>query len=134
MPTIKHNESGQLFIVSGTPRWNAGTWECGDQRILDADGTHFTPVHEYALLTPMTLYMAFTPAERIAIKTSKDPMVAEFWNMYQLSAQLEKPTDPNLPSVREAIGYLAAAVSPGPGAGILASPERVQQILEGVPQ
>jgi hypothetical protein len=86
------------------------------------------------LLTPMTLYMAFKPAERIAIKASKDPMVEEFWAMYQLSAQLEKPTDPNLVSVQEAIAYLAAPASPGPGAGILASVERVQQILQGIPQ
>lgn len=86
------------------------------------------------LLTPMTLYMAFTPAERIAIKASKDPMVAEFWSMYQLSVQLDKPTDPNLASVRDIIAYLAKPASPGPGGGILASPERVQQILAGIPQ
>lgn len=86
------------------------------------------------LLTPMTLYMAFKPAERIAIKTSSDPLVQEFWAMYQLSVQLQKPTDPNLPSVREAIGYLAAPVEPGPGAGILAGAERIGEILAGIPQ
>lgn len=86
------------------------------------------------LLTPMTLYMAFTPAERIAIKASKDPMVAEFWSMYQLSVQLDKPTDPNLASVRDILAYLAKPASPGPGGGILSSPERVQQILAGIPQ
>lgn len=86
------------------------------------------------LLTPMTLYMAFKPAERIAIKTSVDPLVQEFWAMYQLSVQLQKPTDPNLASVREAIEYLAAPVEPGPGAGILAGAERIGEILAGIPQ
>jgi hypothetical protein len=86
------------------------------------------------LLTPMTLYMAFKPAERIAIKASVDPMVKEFWAMYQLSVQLEKPTDPNLVSVQEALAYLAAPASPGPGGGILASADRVAQILAGIPQ
>ncbi|MQA39065.1 hypothetical protein [Rugamonas aquatica] len=86
------------------------------------------------LLTPMTLYMAFTPGERITIKASNDAMVKEFWSMYQLSVQLDKPTDPNLASVRDIIAYLAKPASPGPGGGILASPERVQQILAGIPQ
>ncbi|ELX13861.1 hypothetical protein Jab_1c25010 [Janthinobacterium sp. HH01] len=94
----------------------------------------FTPSSALPLLTPMSLYMAFTPAERIAIKASKDPIVAEFWSMYQLSVQLDKPTDPNLASVRDIIAYLAKPASPGPGGGILASPERVQQILAGIPQ
>jgi len=94
----------------------------------------FAPSTARPLLTPMSLYMAFTPAERIAIKASKDPMVAEFWAMYQLSVQLDKPTDPNLASVRDIVAYLAKPASPGPGGGILASPERVQQILAGIPQ
>lgn len=80
------------------------------------------------LITPMTLYMAFKPAERIAIKASTDAMVMEFWAMYQLSVQLNKPTDPNLVSVREALNYLAG------GAGILASTDRIAQIMAGVPQ
>ena len=87
------------------------------------------------VLTPMTLYMAFTPAERIAIKASTDPMVVEFWTMYQLSVQLQKPTDPNLVSVQEALAYLAQPKdATPPGAGILASKDRIAQILAGIPQ
>lgn len=92
------------------------------------------PTPPLPLLTPMTFYMAFTPAERIAIKTSADPMVKEFWETYQLSVQLDKPTDPNLVSVQDALTYLAAPASPGPGAGILGSTERIPQILAGIPQ
>ncbi len=105
-------------------------WSC---KLVDGAPV-FAPSTALPLLTPMTLYMAFTPAERIAIKASKDPMVAEFWAMYQLSVQLDKPTDPNLASVRDIIAYLAQPPSPGPGGGILAAPERVQQILAGIPQ
>ncbi len=105
-------------------------WTC---KLVDGAPV-FTPSSALPPLTPMSLYMAFTPAERIAIKASKDPMVAEFWAMYQLSVQLDKPTDPNLASVRDIIAYLAKPASPGPGGGILASPERVQQILAGIPQ
>ncbi|OFA04068.1 hypothetical protein [Duganella sp. HH101] len=105
-------------------------WSC---KLVD-EAPVFTPSTALPPLTPMTVYMAFTPAERIAIKASKDPMVAEFWAMYQLSVQLDKPTDPNLASVRDIIAYLAKPASPGPGGGILASPERVQQILAGIPQ
>jgi hypothetical protein len=93
------------------------------------------PPAPYGLLTPMTLYMAFTPGERIAIKTSSDPMVKEFWEMYQLSVQLGKPTDPNLASVQGAIAYLARSKEADPpGVGILATEERVDQILQGIPQ
>jgi len=87
------------------------------------------------VLTPMTLYMAFTPAERIAIKASADPQVAEFWAMYQLSVQLDKSTDPNLVSVQEAMAYLATpTTATPPGPGILASSDRIAQILAGIPQ
>jgi len=102
---------------------------------IESEGPVFSaPEVVLPLLTPMTLYMAFTPAERIAIKASKDPQVMEFWDMYQLSVTLNKPTDPNLVSVREALAYLAAPVSPGPGAGILASAARVEQIRQGIAQ
>lgn len=134
MAQIKHLETGEVITVAQTPIWISGIWECGDQRFTDLERSHYEAVATLPLLTPMTLYMAFTPSERIAIKTSNDPMVAEFWNMYQLSAQLQKPTDPNLPSVREAITYLATPISPGPGAGILASAARIEQILQGIPQ
>ncbi|TFW17976.1 hypothetical protein [Duganella callida] len=117
--------------------WRAGTMtvtvahegELTVEVVEDASDAQVLP-----LLTPMTLYMAFKPAERIAIKTSVDPLVQEFWAMYQLSVQLQKPTDPNLASVREAIEYLAAPVEPGPGAGILAGAERIGEILAGIPQ
>lgn len=94
----------------------------------------FTAPTSLPLLGPMQFYLALSPAERIAIKTSSDPMVSEFWMTYQLSAQLNHPIDPNLTSVQGALNYLAAPVSPGPGAGILASTARVTQILAGIPQ
>jgi hypothetical protein len=134
MPAIKVISTGAIIAVAVAPVWVNGIWECCDQRFQDQDGTHYAPVTELPLLTPMTLYLAFTPAERIAIKASTDAMVKEFWATYQLSAQLEKPTDPNLVSVQSMLAYLAAPVSPGPGAGILASQARIAQILAGIPQ
>lgn len=86
-------------------------------------------------LDPMTFYLAFTPAERIAIKTSADPIVKEFWDTYQLAADLKKNIDPNLNSVIEGLNYLATPTTASPpGAGILASPARVAQIQAGIPQ
>lgn len=86
------------------------------------------------LVGPMAFYMAFTPAERVAISTSTDTLVADFWSMVQMSIQLGRSIDPNLGSVRKAVSYLAEPVDPGPGAGILAGPERVEQILLGIAQ
>lgn len=107
-------------------------------RNADNSWTIFVPppvVTVLPLLTPMTLYLSFTPAERIAIKKSADPMVVEFWATYQLSVQLGTMIDPNLMSVQDGIGYLARPTSAAPpGPGILASSARVTQILSGAPQ
>ncbi len=87
------------------------------------------------LLSPMAFYLAFTPVERIAIKTSADPMVKEFWETYELAVQSNASIDPNLVSVQDSLAYLAQPTDADPpGAGILASIDRVAQILAGTPQ
>ncbi len=89
----------------------------------------------YPALTPMQFYLAFTPAERIAIKASTDATVKEFWATYELAAQLNNTIDPNLTSVQEGLTYLATpTTATPPGAGILASTARIVQISNGVPQ
>lgn len=80
-----------------------------------------------AALKPMQFYLAFSPAERVAIKTSTDPMVQEFWDTYQRAERTNTPIDPQLVSVQEGVAYLRAH-------GILASDARVAQILAGTPQ
>jgi hypothetical protein len=96
-------------------------------------GTKWTnpapPPPTFAPLAPMAFYMAFTPAERIAIKTSPDAMVKEFWATYELAVQVGQSIDPNLQSVVGGLNYLAA-----PGCGILASAARVDQIRAGIAQ
>lgn len=84
------------------------------------------------LLTPMQFYLAFKPAERIAIKGSADPIVKEFWATYELAVQVGAPIDPNLASVVGGVQYLATPAPNGPG--ILAAADRVAQILAGAPQ
>src|SRR5487761_1979388 len=66
-----------------------------------------TPPVVYRQLTPMQFYLAFTPAERMAIKKSTDVNVEEFWATYQLAAQTNTPIDPNLVSVQEGLTYLS---------------------------
>lgn len=118
------------MVVVGSTTDDTGTWTPPAPPVAPGSGED-APLE---LLTPMTFYLAFTPAERIEIKASKDPIVVEFWATYQLSVQLNRPVDPNLVSVRQALAYLAAPIDPGPGVGILASPERIAQILAGIPQ
>lgn len=78
-------------------------------------------------LTPMTFYLAFSPAERIAIKASTDPVVMEFWDTYQRAERTDTAVDPNLLSVQEGLTYLVQR-------GVLASSDRIAQILNGQPQ
>jgi hypothetical protein len=85
-------------------------------------------------MTAMQFYLAFTPSERIAIKRSTDPMIAEFWATFQLAAQQNHMIDPTLNSVIDGVNYLAipaTATPPGPGIVVAA---RIPQILAGVPQ
>lgn len=86
-------------------------------------------------LTPMTFYLAFSPAERIKIKASSNPEVMEFWDTYQRAERTDTMIDPNLVSVQEGLAYLAQqSTDTPPGAGILASKDRIAQILNGIPQ
>ena len=95
----------------------------------------FAPTVKYPVLTPMQFYLAFAPAERIAIKKSTDPDVMEFWATYELAAQLNHTIDPNLASVQEGLAWLATPTSATPtGPGILASTARIAQISQGIPQ
>jgi len=144
MPKIKHIATGEIYTVSANPVWSPdggphGLWVCGDQNFTDPKGDQYEVVERgaeaHAALTPMTFYLAFKPAERIAIKASADAMVKEFWATYELAAQLNNPIDPNLVSVTQALGYLAMQpTDTPPGPGILASANRVSEILAGVPQ
>lgn len=96
------------------------------------------PVVTYPGLTPMQFYLAFKPAERIALKTSTDPMVQEFWATYQLAVQTGTSIEMGLQSNQDAIAYLAipkTAQTPlgTAGPGILTA-ERVAQVLMGAAQ
>jgi hypothetical protein len=89
----------------------------------------------FPTLAPMDFYLAFTPAERIAIKKSIDPVIVEFWTTFELQVQLGGRVDPNLVSVQEGLNYLATpTTATPPGAGILASQDRIAQINAGIAQ
>jgi len=75
------------------------------------DGTAFTtptPIVTYPVLTPMQFYLAFTISERIAIKTSTDPVVKEVWDTYQVALQTGSSIDLNLEDNRNALAYMSA--------------------------
>jgi hypothetical protein len=115
-------------------------WKCVDMagvafNVLDPARADFTITDaDLPTLTPMQFYLAFTPAERIAIKGSKDPMVAEFWETFGMAQSSGHPIDPNLSSISEALAYMAAkATDTPPGAGILAA-ARIPDFVRGVAQ
>ena len=85
------------------------------------------------LLTPMQFYLAFTPDERIAIKTNLDEFVKEFWDTFTLARQTDTPIDPNLRSVTNALGYLAGMSDPPLSTPCIRA-DRIPDILAGKPQ
>lgn len=94
------------------------------------DGVAFSSpsvVVTYPILTPMQFYLAFTITERIAIKTSTDPVVKEVWETYQVALQTGSSVDLNLEDNRNALAYMSANPTESP---ILAT-ERSVVILSG---
>lgn len=113
--------------------WEAIPEDLAPQPVLfstrNLDGTFSPPAPAPApILTPMVFYLAFTPAERMAIKASTDPVVVEFWATYQLAVQTNHPIDMGLVSVVEGVEYLSTTTPP------LIQPARIPQILAGAPQ
>ncbi len=75
--------NGQTFNSSTKPVYDTvfRFWRCQDGNgnpfnVADQTGAVFTVGGVlYPTLTPMQFYLAFTPAERMAIKKSADPVV-----------------------------------------------------------
>lgn len=91
-----------------------------------ANANPLDPAVEYPILEPLDFYLAFTVAERRAIKSSTVPDVVEFWNTYERCEAAGKHIDPNRPSVRHAVAGLVALNIIGTN--------RVPDILAGIPQ
>ncbi len=143
MTTFALTGNGQTYTSNTLPIYDSAFrfWRCQDVKgndfnVSDPSGSTFAVTGtSYPVLTPMQFYLAFTPTERMAIKKSTDPMVAEFWATYQLAAQLNNTIDPNLVSVQEGLSWLATPTTATPaGPGILASTARIAQISAGTPQ
>lgn len=84
------------------------------------------PEPEAATLTAIQLYLAFAPAERIAIKTSTEPMVQEFWATYELAVQTGASIHMGSPSVTAMLAGLVAAE--------IIDEDRLADIRAGTPQ
>jgi hypothetical protein len=99
----------------------------GDLVVLSPEGVPtFTPAPaKHPTVTAIRYYSCFKPTERIAIKTSTDPLVQELWSTLQLSLAANSDIDLNLGSVNDALAYLAYKT--------LIAPERVAEILTGTP-
>lgn len=129
------NPTVQALFVTCPSNVTAGYTYTASTQTWTAPPAPVAPPVKYPTLTPMQFYLAFTPAERIAIKASADASVKEFWATYELAAQLNNPIDPNLVSVQEGLAWLATPTTATPaGPGILASTTRITQISNGIPQ
>lgn len=106
----------------------------------------------YPTLTPMQFYLSFTTTERMLLKALAttgipqgsalvtpapahdipvDAAIAEFWQTYQMAVDAKASIDPNLPSIKEALVYLASPIAPTPP---VLDAARIEQILAGIAQ
>jgi hypothetical protein len=109
--------------------------------------THVTPpAAPYLDLTATEFYLAFTPQERILIKLLAttgipasgitaaipvDPLIAEFWETFQLAVQTGSMVAPRLQSIQDGLAYLCAPNAPTP---VVLSAGRAAQISQGIAQ
>ena len=128
--TIFYPSIAAEFIVVPDGTEGGATYENG---IWTNPPTPPVPPVRYSVLTPMQFYLAFTTAERIAIKASTDTNVKEFWATYELAAQLNETIDPNLVSVQEGLDYLSVTDVAGTTSPYIL-PARIPQILQGIAQ
>lgn len=63
----------------------------------------------FALISAGSFYNLFTVPERIAIKTSEDPFVKEFWETYQNAVATGQEINLGSPAVQTGLAYLVAA-------------------------
>lgn len=130
LAALFHADLVGQFVVVPDGTQNGATFDSATQSWTNPAHAPAEPVAaQLPRLTPMTFYLAFSPAERIQIKTSTDPLVAEFWDTYQRAERTNTEVDPNLVSIRDGLAYLTQTTPP-----ILASDGRVSEILAGVPQ
>lgn len=84
-------------------------------------------VPQLAPIPPADFYLAFTMAERVSIKKSKDEGVKEFWQTFEMLLAKDIAINPNLASVQEGLMYLATA-------GACIDKARIPDILAGKAQ
>lgn len=94
--------------------------------VSDGEGGWTNPDPGPVVLSPMQFYLAFTPTERVAIKASTDPLVAEFWQTFELAVQTATVIHTGLASVTDGVNALVTAN--------LINANRVADVLAGVPQ
>ena len=127
MQALRHKTTGVLIEGSRFENLPETLWV--------VDGCNGVPFDDYELitllplLTPMQLYLKFTAMERIAIKTSPDPLVKEFWETYQIALQTNSFIDLNLPDNLAILDYMSTYPEEAP---ILYS-GRKEQILSTEP-
>lgn len=78
-------------------------------------------------MLPMRLYMAFSPTERAAIKSSTDPIVQDFWTTFEFAKETNHMIDPNLSSFVDGLNAMVKAK-------ILSSTDRIAEIQQGIQQ
>lgn len=108
MAQIKHIASNIIFIVTETPVFKGGVWECGDQRFTDPQKTLYEIV---VTVIPVTVSvigfkLLFTISERVAINAARasNPIIDDFYQL--LDDVRTENVDLSLTAVQEMLAYL----------------------------
>lgn len=123
---LKNNTTGELHNCDAQPQWIDSVWECGSFRITDIAGVDYSVVAPAAIppkVSPIEFKLLFTSGERIAIKSSTDPVVQDFYEITN-DPRLTH-VDLGIKSTQDAIAYLVHV-------GVLTQ-ERADAIKSGEP-
>lgn len=111
MQKLKNIQSGEIYTFgTNVPSFSAGVWCIGNMKFVDPTKTKYEiidyPEISDLSISPIRFKLLFTATQRIAIRTSVNPVVQDFFNLIE-DPRLDAVILP-LSSTVDALSYLVS--------------------------
>lgn len=129
MLKLRNIQSGEIYTFgTNIPTFSAGVWCIGNMKFVDPNKTRYEAIDYPEIsdlsVSPIRFKILFTAAQRIAIRTSADPVVQDFFNLIE---------DPRLDLVILPLSSTVDALSYLVGINILTAEEKTRILSNTLP-
>lgn len=128
MLKLRNILTGIIIETDKEPTFSNGIWDGGNIRIVDFRKTLYETVNYPAIsdltISPIRFKLLFTTTQRIAVRTSEDPIVKDFFNLIE---------DPRLSEVILPLSSTVNALSYLVGINILTEEEKERILSNTLP-